>query len=114
MQYRVFVQNPAERRFVASVIEMPAVSEEGATEEEAVSRAKAALEAQLAKGKMINIELPQTTAVELSTELDPTNKTHSPRFPMRYAGIFADDPSFEDWEEKLALIRCEANAEIDE
>lgn len=110
MKYKIFVQNPAERRFVASVIEMPAVSEEGTTEEEAVSRAKAALEAQLAKGKIINIELPQTTTIEL----DPTNKTHSPKFSMRYAGIFADDPSFEDWEEKLALIRCEANAEIDE
>ncbi len=33
---------------------------------------------------------------------------------MQYAGIFADDPSFEDWEEKLALIRRQENARIDE
>lgn len=57
MQYQVFVQNLAEQRFVALVMGMPTVSEYGATEEEAVSRAKAALETQLARGKLITIEL---------------------------------------------------------
>jgi hypothetical protein len=29
---------------------------------------------------------------------------------MRYAGIFADDSTFDDFMEKLALIRQESNA----
>ena len=106
MQYQVFVQNLAEQRFVASVMEMPIISEYGATEEEAVSRAKAALETQLAMGKLISIELPQIAAVERQT-IEP----QSSELTMQYAGIFANDPSFDDWVEKLKLIRTEANAE---
>ncbi len=29
---------------------------------------------------------------------------------MKYAGIFSDDSTFDDWMEKLAAIRHEANA----
>lgn len=102
MQYQVFVQNPAERRFVASVMGMPTVRGEGVTEEEAIANAKAALESQLATGKFVTIEL------------DLGAQPHTSAFSMQYAGIFADDPSFEDWMEKLALIRQEANAAADE
>lgn len=113
VQYQVFVQNIAEQKFVASVMGMPTVSEYGATEEEAVSRAKAALATQLAKGKLIDIELPQATLGTLAMGIEQTNESHSSS-PMKYAGIFADDPSFDDWVEKLKLIRAEANAEADD
>jgi hypothetical protein len=33
---------------------------------------------------------------------------------MRYARIFADDPAFDDFMEKLAVIRKQANALEDE
>ncbi len=98
VQYQVFVQNLAERRFVASVVGMPAVSVEAATEEEAIARATAALESQLATGKFFTIEV------------EPTVGPHASTFPMRHAGIFADDPTFEDWVEKLKLIRQQANS----
>lgn len=117
VQYQLFVQNPAERRFVASVIGMPTVSEEGTTEEEAVFKTKAALEAQLANGKIINIKVQAALAamaVEPMIETDPTTKPSSSTFPMQYAGVFTNDSSFDDWVEKLALIRREANAEADE
>lgn len=116
VQYQVFVQNIAEQKFVASVMGMPTVSEYGATEEEAVSRAKAALATQLAKGKLIDIELPQATQATLAAQamgIEQTNESHSSS-PMKYAGIFADDPSFDDWVEKLKLIRAEANAQADD
>jgi hypothetical protein len=32
---------------------------------------------------------------------------------MQYAGILADDPTFEDWMEKMVLIRQQANDVID-
>lgn len=53
MQYQLFVQNLAERKFVASVVGMPTVSEYGTTEEEAVSKAKLALETQLANSEQV-------------------------------------------------------------
>ena len=98
---------------MASVVGMPTVSEYGTTEKEAVSKAKTALETQLAKGKLITIELPQTAASH-RIEVDSTTKPNNSKFSMQHAGVFADDPSFDDWVEKLTLIRAEANAEVDE
>lgn len=37
-----------------------------------------------------------------------------PEHSMQYAGIFADDPTFDDWMEKLVAIRQEANRVEDE
>lgn len=114
MQYQVFVQNPAARKFVASAIAMPTVSEEGTTAEEAILKAKAALEVQLATGKLVTIDLPQTRAAVLAMKLDLKAKPSSTLPPMKDAGIFVDDPSFDDWTEKLAIIRQQANAADDE
>ncbi|MBD3880942.1 hypothetical protein IFO70_04155 [Phormidium tenue FACHB-886] len=57
MQYQVFVQNPAEQHFVASIVGMPHLTVEGKSEEEAIAKAKTALEIQLAKGKFVTIEV---------------------------------------------------------
>lgn len=114
MQYQLFVQNLAEQRFVASVVGMPTVSEYGTTEEEAVSKAKIALETQLTTGKLITIELPETAAVEFMMGIAPTTKPHNSKFSMQYAGIFVDDYSFDDWVEKLTLLRSQANAETED
>jgi predicted RNase H-like HicB family nuclease len=101
MQYQVFVQNQSQENFVASVVGMPNLSIEGKTEEEAIFKIKSALEAQLATGKFINIEI--------------NTKTPSQSLPeMKYAGIFANDPSFDDLIERLAAIRQESNLVIDD
>ncbi|WP_019498227.1 type II toxin-antitoxin system HicB family antitoxin [Pseudanabaena sp. PCC 6802] len=97
MEYQVFVQNPGDRQFVASVLGMPTVYVEGTTEEEAIAKAKAVLESQLATGKFVPIQV------------DLPNFTDRSRFHLQYAGIFEDDPTFDDWMEKLANIRKEAN-----
>ncbi len=102
MQYQVFVQSHDEQHFVASILGMPNLTVEGATEEEAISNVKSALEAQLAKGKFVSIEVNSETQ---SNEAVPQ---------MKYAGIFENDPTFDDFMEKLALIREESNALADE
>ena len=102
MQYQVFVQSHDEQHFSASIVGMPNLTVEGATEEEAISNVKSALEAQLAKGKFISIEVNSETG---SNEAIPQ---------MKYAGIFENDPTFDDFMEKLALIREESNALADE
>lgn len=99
MQYRVFVQNPSVEHFVASVVEMPNVVVEGKTEAEAITKVKAALEIQLAIGKFVMIDV---------------NKKQEFAPQMKYAGIFSDDETFDDWMEKLAVIRQEANAVEDQ
>ncbi len=57
MQYQVFVRSRSQSHFVASIVGMPNLTVEGKTEEEAISKAKAALKSQLATGKFVTIEV---------------------------------------------------------
>lgn len=96
-QYQVLVQNPSEHHFVASVVGLSNVVAEGKTEEEVIAKVKTALASQLALAKFVTIEIdssvaPQQTATQ-----------------MKYAGIFSDDPTFDDWMEKMATIRQQEN-----
>jgi hypothetical protein len=68
-----------------------AVSAKGATREEALAKLRAKIQGRLKKG---------TEIVEL--ELGPQ------RHPMlKFAGMFRDDPSFEDWQKAIAEYRRE-------
>ncbi|KYC35180.1 hypothetical protein WA1_08460 [Scytonema hofmannii PCC 7110] len=101
MQYQVFIQNQSEEHFVASVVGIPNLTVEASTEEEAIFKVKSSLEAKLATGKFVTIEV------------NSQEQAHEDKPQMRYAGIFADDPTFDDFMEKLAVIRKESNA-VDE
>jgi predicted RNase H-like HicB family nuclease len=92
MQYQVFVQNDAKQGFVASVVGMPHLLGEGATENEAIAQVKAALESQLATGKIVIIEVN----AHANRETDPWIKN---------MGIFADDPTFDDFLAEVAAYR---------
>ena len=102
MQYQVFIQSQSDHNFIASIVGLPNLTVEGRTEEEAIANALAALESQLATGKFVTIEV--------NPVLQPSGIVPQ----MRYAGIFADDPTFDDFMDKLAAIRKEANAAEDE
>jgi predicted RNase H-like HicB family nuclease len=101
MQYQIFIQSQKDN-FIASVVGMPNVMVEANTEEEAISKAKSALQAQLATGKFVTIEV------------NPQEILHQETTQMKYAGIFANDPTFDDFTDKLAAIRKESNTTIDE
>lgn len=103
MQYQIFVQSQSQQSFVASVVGMSNVTTEGKTEEEAISKAKSALEAQLARGKFVSVEVV-TSEIESYRPISQQ---------MKYAGILTNDPSFDDFMEKLTRIREAANLEID-
>lgn len=98
MQYQVFVQNPADRTFTASVVGLPNVITNGVTEQEAIDKLKEILEAQFTRAKFVTIDVgtPQTS-------------TASAYIP---AGAFKNDPTFDDWMEKMAEIR-QADNEVD-
>jgi len=98
MQYQVFVQNPADRTFTASVVGLPNVSTNCVTEQEAIDKLKEILEAQFTRAKFVTIEVGSTQS-----------STPSSHFP---AGAFKNDPTFDDWMEKMAEIRRSDN-EVD-
>lgn len=97
MQYQVLVQNPSEQHFIASVVGLSNVVAEGKTEEEVIAKVKIALESQLALAKFVTIEIESSVVPQQTTT------------QMKYAGIFADDPTFDDWMEKMAAIRQQEN-----
>jgi predicted RNase H-like HicB family nuclease len=97
MQYQIFVENQSEQHYIASVVGIPNLTVEGTTEEEAISKVKSALEEQFAHGKFVSIEI------------DSPASTQETVVQYKYAGIFASDSTFDDFAEKLALIRKESN-----
>lgn len=93
MQYQVFVQNQSEQRFIASIVGIPNLTVEGKTEEEAIEKVKAALETQLAIGKFITIDISPNLP---TPETDPW---------LKNLGLFADDPTFDDFLAEVAAYR---------
>jgi predicted RNase H-like HicB family nuclease len=69
MQYQVFVRSQSESRFVASVVGIPNLTVEGKTEEEAIANAQAALESQLATGRLVTIEINSEEPSNRNTSL---------------------------------------------
>lgn len=100
MEYQVFVQNQTNKQtFLASVVGIPNLSVEGETEEEAIVKIKSALENKLARGKFVTVNIKYPVMSEATPPI------------MKYAGIFTDDPSFDDFMDNLDRIREEANRE---
>jgi predicted RNase H-like HicB family nuclease len=97
MQYQVLLQNPSAHRYVASVIGLTGVMAEAETEEEAITKIKTVLTSQLETAKFITIEVGARTSSEQN------------RPEMKYAGILAHDPTFEDWMQKMSAIRQQTN-----
>ncbi len=81
---------------MASVVGMSNLVAEGTTEEEALSNIKAILEKTLSQGKFMEIEVQEPERIP----------------SMKFAGIFAEDQTFDDFMEKLKMIRQKANEEI--
>ncbi len=69
MQYHVFVKSQSDKHFTASVMGMPSIVVDGDTEAEAIANVKAALESQLATGKVVTISLAEP--LEMSIEPQP-------------------------------------------
>lgn len=99
MQYQVLVQNPAERHFVASVLGLSGIMADGATEKEAINKIKTALKTQLATAKIVTVDIDSEPA---QSETDPW---------VRHAGIFAEDPTFDEFLKEMAAFRQQIDAE---
>jgi hypothetical protein len=89
MQYQVFIQNPADRLFTASVVGLPNVQSNGTTEEEAIVSLKGLL-------------MDQDVLGEASqNQTDPW---------LNNIGIFQDDPTFDDFLTEVQTYRSEVDA----
>lgn len=99
MQYQVFVRSRPDRKFIASIVGIPDSTVEGSTKEEAIAKAKDALKQQLASGELVTINVD---AESLMKEVDPW---------IEHIGIFADDPTFDDFLAEVAAYRQQVDAQ---
>lgn len=97
MQYQVLIHNNSHENFTASIIEIANLIRDGKREEEAINNIKLALEDLLTTGKLVNIEINKNI------------QSYPQKNNYQYAGIFENDPSFDDFMDKLTLIRQESN-----
>jgi predicted RNase H-like HicB family nuclease len=98
MQYQVFVQSLADKKFIASIVGIPNCMVEGDTKEEALLKVKHALEKQLENGELITIDIDSGRSTQ---EIDPW---------LKHMGIFADDPTFDDFQAEMAAYRQQVDA----
>jgi predicted RNase H-like HicB family nuclease len=104
MQYQIFIQNPTESHFTASVIGMPACVAQGTTEAEALAKAEFLLDEQLAKGKIVTVDKPTPSHAA-------PKSSHA---ALMGHGIFKDDPTFDDFLERVAEFRQKADRQAAE
>ncbi|MGI0482262.1 type II toxin-antitoxin system HicB family antitoxin [Geminocystis sp. CENA526] len=102
MQYQILIHNKSPENFTASVIGISNLIREGKTEDEAIYKIKLALEELLTTSKLININI------------DNNIQSYPKKNNYQYAGIFAEDSSFDDFMDKLTLIRQESNLREDD
>jgi predicted RNase H-like HicB family nuclease len=104
MQYQVFVQNPTDRTFLASVVGLPNLTANGITEQEAIDRLKSILDAQFKHGKLVTIDIDvpsERSRILAEVIVEPSDPW------IANIGIFQDDPTFDDF---LAEVNAYRNA----
>ena len=94
MTYDVLLENGGQR-YQATVLGLPSCSTEGATREEALRRLRTLLRKRLSKAEIVQLELEDP-------EPDPM---------LKFAGVFKDDPLFDEVEEEIRAYRREIDAD---
>ena len=86
-------------KFIARVRQWPVIVVEGDSEEEVLRKAQSDLESPLVGGRIIQLEL------ETQPEAHPW---------QRFAGMFADDPDWDAFQESMQAYRAELDRESPE
>jgi hypothetical protein len=98
MTYEVLLTRKA-NKFIARVRQWPVIVVEGESEEEVVRQAQADLQALLAGGRIIHLEL----------DVQPEAHSWQP-----FAGMFADDPDWEAFQASVQQYREEVDKTLAE
>lgn len=94
--WNILLETADDGSTIATVLEVPNLQASEATKQGAVAKAKRLLQERLAKAEIVKVSL--------------TNKSSKSENPlMKFAGIFQDDPDFEDI---MDDIRAERGGEI--
>jgi len=88
-----------DKKFIARVREWPEIVVEGETEEEVLSKAQADLKSLLVSGRIVQLDL----------EVKPDDHPW-----LKFAGMFADDPDWDEFQESIHQYREEIDRALTE
>ena len=91
MTYDVLVTKEKSQRYTARVLLLPDIVASGSTEEEALEQVKAAITTLRANSRIVHLNVPP-----LSEDSDPW---------LQYAGLWADDPDWDDFQREVEAFR---------
>ncbi len=103
MTYYVTVENGTANRYTATVIGWPNCVAEGSTREEAIGRVKQRFAERLQQVEIVPIEV-EATNIPPSVSSDAQPWT-------RFAGIYQDNPLFDEVLDSIAAYRRELDAD---
>jgi len=96
MTLNVLVQSVPEKGYVASLFGLPDLVVEGQTKEEALEKIKIELDRRFAKSEIVSLQY------------EPANGEHP---WMKFAGMWKDDPTFDDFLAEIKAYREELDKE---
>lgn len=91
MTYDILVTKDKSQRYTARVLLLPEIVASGNTEEEALEQVKTAITDLRANSRIVQLDLPA-----LSENDDPW---------MKYAGLWADDPDWDIFQNEVEAFR---------
>ena len=97
--YAVLVEQPEEHRWIAQVLGWAECQAQGTSRETAIAALQQLLRDRLAHTEVIYLDIPEPTSEHPF---------------MQYAGMFKDDPQFDEVLTEIATYRRELDAERDE
>lgn len=95
----VFIEKGEDETYKATMLGWPGVAASAATREEALSRLRQILQSRLASGEIVNLD------VEVPQSEHPW---------LKHAGLFADNPLFDQVLEEVEAYRRELDSEMEE
>jgi len=95
----VFIEKDENQTFKATMLGWPGVAASASTREEALSRLRQILQRRLASGEIVNLD------VEVPQSEHPW---------LKHAGLFADNPMFDEVLKEIEAYRRELDSETDE
>lgn len=98
LTYDVLIENEKDGSVSATVLGLPDCKAQGATREEALTRLRQLLTARLEKAEIVSLEI------------EPPKAEHP---WMKFAGMFKDDPQFDEMLAYIEADRRELDAEME-
>lgn len=95
----IFVERAEDETFKATMIGWPGLTVSAATRDEALANLRKLVKRRLASGEIVNLD------VEVPESEHPW---------LKHAGIFADNPLFDEVLEEIEVYRRELDTEMDE